>query len=685
MTPAGQTEMKVTNNQLALTAARFSPGQFFKRARYWLSARLTPATESDAAPRRRKLIIAPVIFLIALGVCWLHRGDAYVEMQQGQSLRAGRDYRAEAERMIDAGELWLPRSLADRGDARMIVHPPGYSLLLVALSKPTGDAGRQITALQMAGEAAAATLVFFIAAELLPLLTATLAGLLVAFSPHYAYYSLWVSPDTLAGLPILLAIVLLIRAYKRPGLVAVIAAGAMLGVSCWLRANALLLAPFLGLVILLLFERARRWRYAAALVAATLAVVAPITIRNYILYHRFVPLSLGAGITLIEGISDYDRERRFALPRTDDDVSNAEAQWYGRDDYAINLWVPDGVERDRDRMRRGLAVVGAHPAWFVGTMLRRALWMISYNDSRPHDWPFDTANVPLISAAPGFSHALGAAPDRPPVWSNNATELLAGGEVVAPASAMLAADDSALQLTGDASIYGDQFISAPFVVEKNTDYLLRLAVDSRRETLAAKVTSLDRRLALASVSVPATAHAATKAERRNARRAGEESAPGNSPNSSMSVVEIPFATGPHEQVRVVLSNNGSQADAALGTLQLFQLGPTPHTWTTALRPPLRGLQKNLYTTARLLPLVGLGLGLLALGRGWRLLLALLAVPLYYLLAQSALHTEYRYILTLHYFLFVMAATTLQIAGALTAAGLRHALARARRAVRSYRG
>jgi hypothetical protein len=40
------------------------------------------------------------------------------------------------------------------------------------------------------------------------------------------------------------------------------------------------------------------------------------------------------------------------------------------------------------------------------------------------------------------------------------------------------------------------------------------------------------------------------------------------------------------------------------------------------------------------------------------LLVLLAVPVYYLCAQSALHTEYRYVLVIHHFLFVLAAVSL---------------------------
>jgi hypothetical protein len=60
--------------------------------------------------------------------------------------------------------------------------------------------------------------------------------------------------------------------------------------------------------------------------------------------------------------------------------------------------------------------------------------------------------------------------------------------------------------------------------------------------------------------------------------------------------------------------------------------------------------------------------LLALAGRTRALLMLLAVPAYYLLVQSAFHTEYRYILAIHYFLFVMAAVVFYCAGILVVRG-----------------
>jgi hypothetical protein len=95
---------------------------------------------------------------------------------------------------------------------------------------------------------------------------------------------------------------------------------------------------------------------------------------------------------------------------------------------------------------------------------------------------------------------------------------------------------------------------------------------------------------------------------------------------------------------------------------MFAIGPTPHLWTRYPRAIVRAIQKNLFKTERLLPLILIGVGLLAASRRGDTLVILLVVPCYYLLVHSAFHTEYRYILAIHYFLFVMAALTLYCGG-----------------------
>ncbi|MDQ3804932.1 MAG: hypothetical protein M3416_14010, partial [Acidobacteriota bacterium] len=100
--------------------------------------------------------------------------------------------------------------------------------------------------------------------------------------------------------------------------------------------------------------------------------VAPLTIRNAVVYGHFIPVSLGAGQTLVEGVADYDPERRFGLPDTDVELTRLEASEAGRPEYAAALFKPDGIERDRWRTRRALKVIGENPVWFAGVMLRRA-------------------------------------------------------------------------------------------------------------------------------------------------------------------------------------------------------------------------------------------------------------------------------------------------------------------------
>jgi hypothetical protein len=76
-----------------------------------------------------------------------------------------------------------------------------------------------------------------------------------------------------------------------------------------------------------------------------------------------------------------------------------------------------------------------------------------------------------------------------------------------------------------------------------------------------------------------------------------------------------------------------------------------------LQWPLRAMQK-IFITAIFLPLFLIGAGILIYQRQFQRLAILLVVPCYYSCTQSALHTEYRYVLVIHYFLFVLAAVAI---------------------------
>ncbi|MFL6216896.1 MAG: ArnT family glycosyltransferase [Blastocatellia bacterium] len=620
-----------------------------ERARDWFAAELLPPA---ATTHKRLLIACAIIFVTATGVRLLYWQDRQLELSEHDTLRQNmaRQYRREALRMLAGGGILFPNEAVDPDDAMLLVHPPGYALLMAVSFKAFGERDAPLRWLQIISDALGCVLILLIAAEFLPFAVAATAGSIAALSPQFGYYALQLSPDSLAALPILIAVYLLARVRRRPHLLMFIAAGVMLGLSCWLRANALLLAPFLALATFTL-KRDRRWRDAAVFIAAVVVTMSPLIIRNRVLFHQAGLLPVPGGLNLVQGIAEMDREGRFGMPRTDVDALQKDIEWHNRPDYAKNLWSPDGIERDRYRAERGLAIIRENPGWFAGAMLRRAAFMLHYNDTTVRDWPFSTATVPPVAARAAFSHSLMTSADAAPVWTLTAKDWMMQASHIAPqATTELAADGATFKLTGDDSSFGDQLAATGINVARNTDYVVALSVRVEAGKLAAKVTDAAGQAVLAGAGL---SDAPLPGRGRDAD-ADDDAAN----QAGLRVTQIAFASGSHEQVRVVLSNNGGQAIAEVGAVELYEQGRTAQAWTRWLRPLVRGVQKNVYTTARMLVLIGCGLVLLVFARRWQVLVMLLTVPVYYLLTHPAFSTEYRYILAMHFFLFVLAAVAL---------------------------
>jgi 4-amino-4-deoxy-L-arabinose transferase-like glycosyltransferase len=337
---------------------------------------------------RRKLIaFALVVFAVAFVVRLITWRETRLEVGNVQSyVTAG--YKRDARFLIAGGARTFFSSSSPLATPDSLGHPPGYPILLAFIFKLCGESDTAIQFIQIFCDALACGLLFLIVAELLNPSTALVAGLLAAVSPQLAWNSVLLLPDSLAVLPLLCAIYLIARATtnarvkrdahatQRSRLASMFLAGALVGVSCWLRANALLLAPVLAVFIFFLAARTYRLRLATSLVVGALVVVGALTIRNALVFRSFVPVSLGAGQTLLEGIGDYDAAQRFNVPATDIELMRQEADAANRPDYNDALLGADGITRERARLRRGFNIIAAHPFWFASVMLRRAASML---------------------------------------------------------------------------------------------------------------------------------------------------------------------------------------------------------------------------------------------------------------------------------------------------------------------
>lgn len=594
----------------------------------------TPEDKTNTSikrPVRRILLICAAIFLLAAGVRLLHWQDVRPLIESGKmQFGMTQFYQDDALNLLSGRLDLFVKGPAPPSDADVITHPPGYPILLALIFKLFGNSETPWRLIHILLDALAATLIVLIAAELLPLGVAIISGALVSLSPQLAYTSLILLPDSPSILPVVLALFLLTRAYKRPRLLPVIGAGVLIGVSCWIRPNGLLLSPFLAFIMFLVFERGKRWRYTLAMVAATVLVIMPITLRNIIVFHNFLPLSLGAGHNISAGIADYDDENRYGLINKDHLVMQWEAEVYNRPEYAKSLFAPDGIERERERFKRGFSVIKSHPFWFGGVMLRRIGFMLSYEETA------------IISRVPVITHSLTSAQGMPPVWAASPRELLTANPLAqASAKISLTADEHALLIEGDDSEQGAQFVSQAVALKPGTDYVLQFPCDSIAGRMVVRIMKSDGDTLLASAAIP-------------------DALQGFPPDKQPARVQIPFASGDQKQMQVVISNGGSKPVrpvARVGGMELIALGESSYAWTGLPRLLVRSAQK-FFVTRWILPLILLGLVLMMLARRSHAIFILLGVPLYYLTAQAPLHTEYRYVIAIHYFLFVLAAVTL---------------------------
>ena len=583
--------------------------------------------------RSARLSICFLIFLAALGVRLLSWHDTRLEVGKVQT-GVTADYKRVAELLREGGVASFLSSSSPLSDLNTLGHPPGYSILLALIHSLFGESDTPIQFVQMICDALAAVVILLIVAELLPLSVAALAGTLSALSPQFVWNSVLVLPDSLSVLPILLALYFLARAIKNPRLGNFVIAGALIGVSCWLRANAILLTFFLAAVPLLT-KGERRWRHMLAVVCGTFLIVLPLTIRNAIVFHRFIPVSLGAGQTLLEGIADYDTQHRFDIPNTDVGVMKQEAEAFQRPDYYGTLFNPDGVERERWRLARGFAVIRSHPFWFAGVMARRASTMLRLERSR------------LISDEVPVTHSLEALNNRQPIWMNTAAELLAHRTLMSPqAKSSLALEGQTLTVTGDDSKYGRQFVSPVVDIKQDTDYVfavpIRIAGRMRISVMGAGEKVYNSAIV--------------------------ETIEGKTPEQQpTNVVQLPFVASRDEPARIVVSNEASSPAAPvaqIGPTKLYKLGPARFLWTRYPRLLLHGMQK-VFLTAVMLPLAIVGLALATVKKRSQALVILLVVPVYYFCVQSIVHTEYRYVLAVDYFLFALVGFTVACAGGMT--------------------
>jgi 4-amino-4-deoxy-L-arabinose transferase-like glycosyltransferase len=268
-----------------------------------------------------------------------------------------------------------------------------YSYLLAAIFKVFGIETRSalLAALSLNSLFSALTCVpvFLLAREAFGNRVAKWAGWGWAFSPYGVYYGAdWAWSTCLVTLELAWLFLLARRLENSSRLRDWLLFGLLGGVAALTEPVVLSVVPLLGLWTL--YRRYRRhqaWRAqmaAAALVA--LAVMAPWFLRNYEIFHRFIPVRSGFGLELYIGNNGYSE--RWVNSSLHPNHSDAELSEYER--------LGEMAYMDR-KLAQAKAYIRSHPRWFVWMTFRRIVYMWtgywSFDRTYLKEEPLDPPNI----------------------------------------------------------------------------------------------------------------------------------------------------------------------------------------------------------------------------------------------------------------------------------------------------
>ena len=260
-------------------------------------------------------------------------------------------------------------------------YPPAFPALVALIYKLTGyDSAYSVQlVLWFADLMLSFLLIVGIALTVSGRRAAIASAFVVALSPLFAMYAAYPSPDVPTTWFVLAGNWLLLLAAQRKSVLLALAAGVALGIACWIRVNPLYLCVGWAIALLLFVKDAwlLRFKLAAAVLAGTFVLIAPIVIRNYVVFPDFTPTGGTIGVNLWEGLGETELGQQHGFILGDVKMLEVERQRMGwPPDMPLDIQWPDGIRRDRERTRESLAFIKEHKLWYLGVMLGRMWGML---------------------------------------------------------------------------------------------------------------------------------------------------------------------------------------------------------------------------------------------------------------------------------------------------------------------
>ena len=335
----------------------------------------------DSQITRTQLILLLCAFALAFCVrfCTLQFMRAHLTDAAWFQVGSYAKFDRQARDILDGRQrlFWID----DPARTDLAQYPPAFPALVALVYKLSGNpSAYTVQSLQwLADLVISFVLITGITLTAFGWRAAIAAGFIFALSPLLALYGAYPSADAPTTWFVLAGAWLLLLAAKHNSTSWAIGAGLSLGVACWFRVNPLYLCFFWAISLFLFAKAAQRKRLimSAGLLLATAIVIAPIVVRNYLVFPDFTPTGGTIGTNLWEGLGETELGRSNGFMFGDDKMVERERVKMGLPaDVKIDPQWPDGIRRDRERVRESLAFIRQHPVWYAGVMLGRMWGML---------------------------------------------------------------------------------------------------------------------------------------------------------------------------------------------------------------------------------------------------------------------------------------------------------------------
>jgi 4-amino-4-deoxy-L-arabinose transferase-like glycosyltransferase len=241
---------------------------------------------------------------------------------------------------------------------RLIYRPPLYVYFVALISSALGS----LTAVKIAQALVSSLLVPAVGrvgARVFGARAGFAAAVLAAFYPEIIWYSAHFWSEMVFLVLLAWALERLVAADTARGSYAALLAGLLLGLATLTRETTLYFAPVAAIWLALSTHRERARRRAFLFLAAVALTILPWTVRNWILFRAFVPVSTASGLNLYQG--------------------NVRLSW--REVHAEYNSIPGRINRFRVMRRRGIqAIIDRQPTWIVEKL----------NEQMPKFWELDS-------------------------------------------------------------------------------------------------------------------------------------------------------------------------------------------------------------------------------------------------------------------------------------------------------